>query len=142
VIFTKENAKGRESLSRAMMSYWVQLAKTGAPGQGTGGDRPEWTAWDDSRAEAPRYLLLRTNDRGGLRMASQPERREQILSDVDSDPRLPTQRERCRVFREFAGFGNGLSRGEYPTADAKGCAEFPFDGYPWASASPRAAAPR
>jgi para-nitrobenzyl esterase len=142
VIFTAENAKGRESLSHTMMSYWAQFAKTGAPGRGTGGDLPDWTSWDDPSPEAPRYLVLATDERGGVRMASRPETREQVLSDVDGDPRLPTQRERCRVFRDLARFGNGLSREQYATAGAKGCAEFPFEEYPWKTTSPREGVPR
>jgi hypothetical protein len=105
-----------------MVSYWAQFAKTGTPGRGTGGDRPDWTAWDDSSPGAPPYLVLAIEDRGGVRMSSQPETR--VLSDVDGDPRLSKQRECCRVFRELAGFGNGLSREQYPTAGAKGCTGF------------------
>jgi para-nitrobenzyl esterase len=142
VIYTEKNRSSREALSRAMMSYWAQFAKTGAPGQGTRGDQPEWTAWDDSSANAPRYLMLDTAEHGGVRMASRAETPERILSDVDADPRLPTQRERCRVFRELAAFGRGFSPEQYPTAGAKGCVEFPFDQYPWTSSSPREATPR
>ena len=31
-INTEENKPGRVALARAMMSYWVQLARTGNPG--------------------------------------------------------------------------------------------------------------
>ena len=49
----------------------------------------------------------------------------------DADPRLPTQRDKCRVFRTLAQQGRGLTPAEYPHAGAHGCEEFPWASYPW-----------
>jgi len=91
--------------------------------------RPEWTAWDDSSADSPRYLVLTTAEHGGVRMATRAETRGRIF-------RMWTS---IRVFRELVAFGSGFSEQQYPTAGARGCAEFPFDAYPWASAGSDAA---
>jgi hypothetical protein len=56
---------------------------------------------------------------------------EGVLAAVEADARLATQRERCFVFRELAAWGRGFDRGQYPTAGREGCAEFPYDGFPW-----------
>src|SRR5215510_12334194 len=37
VIFTEDNAPGREALAKKMMSYWAQFARSGAPGRGGDG---------------------------------------------------------------------------------------------------------
>jgi hypothetical protein len=54
-----------------------------------------------------------------------------VLAAVDADPRLPAQREKCTIYRELATWSRGFTKKDYPTAGAKGCAEYPFDAYPW-----------
>jgi para-nitrobenzyl esterase len=44
LIFGGGSREGRETLSGQMMSYWAEFAYSGSPGQGRGGDLPEWPA--------------------------------------------------------------------------------------------------
>jgi para-nitrobenzyl esterase len=129
-MFTPDNAPGRETLSSAMMSYWAEFARSGNPGRGSKGDLPQWPAWSGT---APQTLLLDTPNGGGVRSAPLVERRDKILADVDADPRLATQRDRCRVFHELASRANFLTKEQYATAGKNGCAAYPYDGYPWSS---------
>jgi len=54
-----------------------------------------------------------------------------VIAAVDDDSRLPTQGEKCTIFRELAGWSAGFTRKDYPTAGRHGCAQYPFDAYPW-----------
>jgi hypothetical protein len=111
-----------------MMSYWAELAWRGAPGRGRDGDLPEWTAWDPAGG-GHKYAILDTAAGGGIRMGSEPETRERVLADLAQDPRLATPRERCRIRRELAAWGRGVTKAEYEAVAE--CADFPFDAYPW-----------
>ncbi|MBV1900492.1 MAG: carboxylesterase family protein, partial [Kordiimonadaceae bacterium] len=64
---TKENAMGRESLSRTMRGYWAEFARTGKPGRGSG-NAPNWKPWNLNAGEAA-TLLLDTPEGGDVRMA-------------------------------------------------------------------------
>jgi para-nitrobenzyl esterase len=100
VVFTDDNAPGREELSARMMSYWTEFARSGRPGRGRGGDLPEWTAWDGSDAEAPRLMVLDTEAGGGIRMSSERLTAESLIAQVESDPQLGSGQARCDVYRE------------------------------------------
>jgi hypothetical protein len=54
-----------------------------------------------------------------------------VLAAVDVDPRLPTQVDKCRIFRQLAGWSATFTKKDYPTAGRNGCARYPFDRYPW-----------
>ena len=126
-LFTEDNRAGRDALSEQMMGYWAQFARTGDPGRGTDGKSPAWLPWQDG----PRYMVLDTPAGGGSRLSTEGDIRESLIAAVDADPRLPTQRDKCRVFRTLAGWSPGFTREQYATAGAHGCADYPFDGYPW-----------
>jgi hypothetical protein len=64
-------------------------------------------------------------------MGSEPVTRETVIAAVDADPRLATQRERCRIFHDLVEWGRGLTREQYPTVGKQGCAEYPFDDRSW-----------
>jgi Carboxylesterase family len=126
-IFTAGNAPGRETLSAQMMGYWAQFARTGDPGQGTDGTQPLWPRRDGT----PRYLVLDTPAGGGVRTSTDGVTSASVVAAVDADARLRTQRDKCRVFRTLASWGRGFDRADYPTAGAHGCAQYPFDSFPW-----------
>ncbi len=131
VIFTEDNAPDREALSEAMMSYWAEFARSGVPGRGRGGDLPEWQPRSSAGAGSSGTLLLDTATGGGIRMAPVAETRAGVLASVDSDPELATQRDRCRVYHDLAQWSHALAKSDYPRAGQAGCAEFPYDEYPW-----------
>ncbi len=124
-IFTDENRAGREALAEAMMSYWAAFARTGDPGRGEAGELPAWTAWDPTRAGAPKYLVLDTPQDGGIRMASEIETPDKVIASVASDPRLATAEQRCDVLRALAVRGRGFTEQDY--AARPECQAFPLD---------------
>ncbi len=131
VIFTKDNEPGRLALSAEMMSYWANFAYTGSPGRGRDGRLPDWTAWDNSGPKAPKFLVLDTAVGGGVRMSANSVTRAGLLAAVDEDPRLPTQKDKCRVFHDLVGWSRTLSPRDYPNLGKQGCKQYPFDEYPW-----------
>ena len=54
--FDRKNRPGRVALSRAMMAYWAQFARTGNPGRG-GLGLSEWKAWSNEQ-DAPKTILF------------------------------------------------------------------------------------
>ncbi|HZR84746.1 MAG TPA: carboxylesterase family protein [Candidatus Binatia bacterium] len=125
-LFTTENEAGREELSRAMMSYWAQFARSGDPGRGTRGDLPEWTAWQSTPGS--RTLVLDTAAGGGTRMTPIEETRAAVLAGVDSDPRLADAKDRCAVLRDLARWSRGFSKDDYAVVAA--CAPYPIEAAP------------
>ncbi|MCZ7617633.1 MAG: hypothetical protein M5U32_04770 [Myxococcota bacterium] len=94
------------------------------------GELPDWKAWD-GREGAPKALVFDTRADGGIRMTSDSVTPEAVLASVETDPRLTTQRDRCWVYRELAVRSRGFGVEDYPNAGREGCAEFPFDEFPW-----------
>ena len=76
-------------------------------------------------------MVLDTPAGGGSRPSSEAGEPAGLIAAIDADPRLPTQRDKCRVFRTLAQQGRGLTPAEYPRAGAHGCEEFPWASYPW-----------
>ena len=131
VIYTKDNEPGRKGLSEHMMSYWAEFAYRGSPGRGRDGHQPEWPAWNDETPTSPKFMVLDTAAGGGVRMSSESIAQAGVLAAVDTDSRLPTQRDKCVIFRELANWSRGFSKKDYPTAGKNGCKEYPFETYPW-----------
>jgi para-nitrobenzyl esterase len=132
VLFTKENEAGRLALNKQMMSYWAEFAYRGAPGRGRDGRQPEWSAWDNSAPMSPKFIILDTPADGGVRMTSSgTQTAAGVLAAVDTDPRLPTQRDKCMIFHDLANRSRAFTRKDYLPAGKDGCKEYPFDTYPW-----------
>ncbi len=133
LLFAKKSEPGRKALSAQMMSYWAEFAYHGAPGRGRDGKLPEWTSWDDSAPKSTKYMILDTASGGGLRMSPDGVSEKSLMAAIEGDPRLPTQRDKCAIYRELAGWGwySDFTKKDYPTAGKSGCKEFPFDKYPW-----------
>jgi para-nitrobenzyl esterase len=131
VIFTTENEPGRQALSAQMMSYWAEFAYAGAPGRGRAGELPEWTPWDDSAPASPKFMVFDTRAGGGVRMSADTLTAAGVLAAIDNDPRLPTQRDKCMIYRDLAQWGHGFTAKDYPTAGRQGCKDYPIDAYPW-----------
>ncbi len=124
------NREGRETLSGQMRSYWTQFAYTGSPGRGREGDLPEWSAWDDASDEAPRYMVLDTEDGGGLRMSNDIWTVERVVAEVLRDERLSDARDRCRVLHGLTDW-DYIDRHEYAAAGGGACRSFAYEDYPW-----------
>jgi para-nitrobenzyl esterase len=130
VIYTPENEPGREELAAKMMSYWAAFAANGDPGRGRDGSLPAWTAWD-GRPGAPKTQLLDTTAGGGVRMISEVTTKDGVLASVEADSRLASKTDRCWVYRELAARWRGVTKDDYPKLGREGCADHPFDQFPW-----------
>ena len=86
-VFNEDNAPGREELGRRMRSYWIEFARTGDPGRGVDGDLPAWTAYESGDANAPRLMMLDTEQDGGVRMKRPSAQR----AGRAGGPSLPTR---------------------------------------------------
>jgi para-nitrobenzyl esterase len=122
-IWTKANEPGRLALSAAMMSYWAQFAYAGDPASGRRADLPAWRAWG---AEGePTYVVLDTPGGGGIRMNTDFLTKESVVAQIEADPRLPTEREKCERLRELALWSGHFTKDEYATA----CRNDPIEAY-------------
>jgi para-nitrobenzyl esterase len=54
--FDEKNRPGRVALSKAMMDYWAQFARTGNPNR-EGSGLPEWKPWSNAES-SPKTILL------------------------------------------------------------------------------------
>jgi para-nitrobenzyl esterase len=128
-LFDSSNESGREALSAQMRSYWAQFAYTGDPGRGRKSDLVPWTAWDDSTAESPKYIVLDTESDAGVRMSYETYTRERILAELREDPRLPTWRDKCGELAGLATFSGYITPADY--AAESGCADYALATWPW-----------
>ena len=93
--FTKENKAGRMALSRAMASYFMQFARTGAPGMGMDGSLPAWTPYDASAK--PGFMVLDSPAGGFVRMDSGANDLDATVNRV-WDTADFTPAERCKSY--------------------------------------------
>jgi len=100
VIFEEDNLRGREELSRAMMSYWVQFATTGDPGRGRDDSLPRWSAWDPAD-NGEKFMILDTTAGGGLRMAPGSVTQASVLAAAERDPALSAREDRCAMLGQI-----------------------------------------
>ena len=63
-VASEENAPGRIELANAMSSYWVNFAKTGAPGRGVDGQLPDWAPYGTGQ------VMLLDTEAGGVRISA------------------------------------------------------------------------
>jgi hypothetical protein len=76
-------------------------------------------------------MVLDTQASGGVRMEDVVETREEILADVESDPRLSTRKERCAIYRELVEYSRGFGEQDYWKVAGGACAAFPLAEFPW-----------
>ncbi len=128
IIFTDANEAGRKALSATMMSHWAQFAYAGDPGKGRNGDQPQWAAWDDSSGTSGKLMVFDTPAGGGSRMSSEGVTKASVIAEIDRDPRLPAQRDKCERFRDLVVRSMHFTEKDYP---AERCAQYPLAAYPW-----------
>lgn len=94
LFFREATKQSRTRLSDAMMSYWAEFARAGAPALGQQQDLPDWRAFA-STEPAGQSLIFDTAADGGLRMVNLEDDVERLLEDFRNDPRLSTDEQRC-----------------------------------------------
>jgi para-nitrobenzyl esterase len=124
-VFDEARRPAAEILSARMVSYWTEFAATGDPGRGRDGTLPQWSAWDDSRPDAPRFMVFDTEADGGVRMSSESVTRQALLERVLAESRFGGPPERCAFLREM--IPRNLSAAEYTSLGGGACAAFPLE---------------
>jgi para-nitrobenzyl esterase len=124
-VFDEARRPAAELLSARMVSYWTQFAATGDPGRGRDGALPPWLAWDDSRPDAPKFMVFDTEADGGVRMSSESVTRQALLERVLAESRFGEPPERCAFLREM--IPRNLSAAEYASLGGGACAAFPLE---------------
>jgi para-nitrobenzyl esterase len=128
--FTEENSPGRNKLAYAMTSYWVEFARTGAPGRGVNKDLPEWKPWNNGKPDSKKFIVFDTEADGGIRMSSEiitaQEIKNRLLHDQDL---IGTQEDLCRLYARLFRFTfqstHHWNEQEYLTLGREGCNDFP-----------------
>ena len=131
VMFDADRKPAAETLSQQMTSYWTQFASTGDPGSGRNADLPPWTPWSSAGPDAPKYLLLETEEDGGLRMSADDVTMEGLLGQLATDTRFENDAQRCEQYRNFVIWSGQLSEDEYPQVGGGVCAPYPLADHPW-----------
>ncbi len=104
-LFDAESEPGRVELSTGMMSYWAQLAWQGDPGRGRDGSLPPWKPWG---VDGGSFLVLDTDDGGGIRMEDERFSVEALVQEALEDPRIRDDAARCEILRGMARRAPGL----------------------------------
>jgi para-nitrobenzyl esterase len=95
-------------LSRRMMSYWAEFARSGDPGSGRDGELPRWLPWQ-AQAGNRRSMLLDAIARGGVRLCDEHLTTATVLEHLQRDVRLHDAGDRyrllCDLQRTGASFG-------------------------------------
>lgn len=111
ILVSRRNRSGREWLSQRMGRYWAEFARTGAPGRGTTGDLPAWSAWNDDGETSPRMLVLDTEADGGIRMSADYVTAARLAKRLQNDPRFD-EGERCDAMARLQRSFPRLARAE------------------------------
>ncbi|MEM7360094.1 MAG: carboxylesterase family protein [Pseudomonadota bacterium] len=123
VILTRQNAAGREELSKAMMDYWVEFAYNGNPGKGRSGQQSDWHAWQNA---GDNIMLLDTSADGGRRMEEVRDNVADIKARIPVDTILTSQSDRCRAYATL--FLHGYQASDFWSPDeykSLGCEDYP-----------------
>ena len=89
-LWNEDNAPGRRILSRAMMSYWANFARTGAPGKGSYNELEKWDPWQGE--EQGQHMIFDSDADGGIRMAASTEDLKTLVEVVKKDQKLAAER--------------------------------------------------
>lgn len=121
-LFDESNRPGRETLSRAMMSYWAEFSAKGSPGTGSEGRLPDWPSWS---SEQPRFTILDTEADGGLRVAKGRDTAEAIVATILADTSYETLGRRCDALASIYNWAPlAFSVADYQAVDDGLCREF------------------
>ena len=95
-LWNEDNAPGRRILSRAMMSYWANFARTGAPGKGSDNELEKWDPWQGE--EQGQHMIFDSDADGGIRMAASTEDLQTLVEVVKKDQKLAAA-DRCNILK-------------------------------------------
>ncbi|MCR9096178.1 MAG: carboxylesterase family protein [bacterium] len=123
--FIFEDPESATLLSERMRSYWANFAYTYRPGRGQGGDLPDWAPWGDGSKD-PKYIVFDTDAGDGLRMERDQIDQAWVVSRAMTDPRMLSDEERCRVYKNMVQWSEALTPEAYTTIGEGMCEPFPI----------------
>ncbi|MFC1532422.1 carboxylesterase/lipase family protein [Thermodesulfobacteriota bacterium] len=83
LIFTEKNRKGREALSKAMMTYVAQFVRSGDPNK-PGSDLPSWIPWSNDK-DGPKSIMFNVDgDVPDIKMSTQELTEEGVKANLDT----------------------------------------------------------
>ena len=94
IIITDDNQPAREILSKAMMSYWTNFARSGNPNQGV--NVPvQWLPWSTKE----QYLIFdtETEDDTGIRLSTDTVSFNDLIKQLQQDTRFDSEQARCEL---------------------------------------------
>jgi len=124
--FIYDDPESAERLSHAMRSYWANFAYTHDPDRGRNDDLPDWEPWSNEEGE-PKYLILDSDRDGGIEVGTDRLDPATVLARVERDPRLASDEERCRVFRNFVLWTESLTPEAYAAIASGACRAHPLE---------------
>lgn len=97
-LFTGRNEPGRLALSDAMMNYWAEFARTGAPGTGGNDQQPRWDAW---RAGRGGMLIFDSPQGGGIGMSEKRLVPADFRRRLENDTLVTDTAARCELYTDL-----------------------------------------
>jgi para-nitrobenzyl esterase len=123
--FVFDDADSAERLSRQMRSYWANFAYTHDPDRGRNDDLPDWEPWN-VEPDAKKFIIFDSDRDGGIEFGTDVLDARTVLARAEKDPRLASDEERCRVFRNFVQWSEALSLEAYDEILNGACREHPL----------------
>jgi para-nitrobenzyl esterase len=123
--FVFEDAESAERLSRQMRSYWANFAYTHDPDRGRNDDLPDWEPWN-VEPDAKKFIIFDSDRDGGIEFGTDVLDARKVLARAEKDPRLASDEERCRVFRNFVQWSEALSVEAYGEILNGACRDHPI----------------
>jgi para-nitrobenzyl esterase len=121
-----QNLQSREALGDAMRDYWATFARTGSPGNGGNPDLPVWQAWQDS---GNNKLILDRQEAGGIHMASDHMRVNELKQRIKTDTAIKSIGERCELFAQVFYYALTQDFWDEDEYRAMGCGEYPLSAF-------------
>lgn len=124
--FVFQDQPSAAKLSAQMRSYWANFAHTLRPGTGQMGDLPEWPVWGQSEFD-PKYLVFDSERDGGIEIGHDRIDQAFVLARAKKDPRLLSDAERCRIYRNFVQWSEALTVEAYARIGRGLCKPWPLE---------------
>ncbi len=105
ILLSEDNQPGREQLTKAMMAYWANFARSGNPNKGSNVPA-QWQAWVGQE----QYLILDTDteEKTGIRMSQDTYSYQQLMDELKADDRFDSNEQRCGLYLELLAWSPEL----------------------------------
>ncbi len=109
----------RDALSKSMMSYWAEFARSGSPGKGRDGNEVLWSPWG---VDGQSTILLDTTP-PGIRMSSEVLTVDALKQRLIADTAITHPRDRCELYAQMFQ-DESFDKDQYLHLGKEGCAAY------------------